>query len=224
MSEHIETSTIKIHIGQRKGVVIFIAGAALMLAMMLLGYSIEGDLQAHGMKALEARKDPIMGLVLLFAFGFPLGVVAMLAGALLICRENTSRVIAAIISGAIIISLAALVPAVFGRETGGVYFGTGGVLILVCMVVSFWYWAQYRATLSDTAKKAADFKALGYLCFGLAAWNSCGLASMPSFGLFPEIMLEQGMRPFAVGQAKAIMADFVLGWVFTAIGLYKAAK
>ena len=46
----------------------------------------------------------------------------------------------------------------------------------------------------------------------------------PSFGLYPQTMLDQGMRPFAVGQAKTIMAYFVLGWWFTAVGLYKSIK
>ena len=97
-------------------------------------------------------------------------------------------------------------------------------LHLVCMVVSFWYWSKCRATLTQQARLVSDIKALGYLCFGLAAWNTCGLASMPSLGLYPETMLAQGMRPFAIGQAKAIMAYFVLGWLFTALGFYKSVK
>ena len=219
------TSVYHAGIGQdRKGLILFCVGAVLMVAMMFLGYSIEDELTTQGMRALEERRDPLMGFVFLFAFGFPLGIVALLAGALMMCKTRAVRVFAMIIGSVLLVSLAALVPTVFGRETSGAYFGTGGITILIAIVVSFWYWAQYRAGLNAAAKNVADIKALGYLCFGLAAWNTCGLASVPSFGLYPEIMLEQGMRPFAIGQAKAIMAYFVLGWVFTAVGFYKSVK
>jgi hypothetical protein len=38
----------------------------------------------------------------------------------------------------------------------------------------------------------------------------CGFSAAPRFGVFPEKMLEYGARPFAIGQAKAIMAYFVI--------------
>ncbi len=224
MSQQVTSAYLSAIVQDRKGIAVFSAGVVIMAAMMLLGYSIEDELTTYGMKVLEERQDPVMGLVFLFAFGFPLGLVATLAGALVMCKTHRARILVIVMSGIILISLAALVPTVFGRETSSAYFGAGGITILCAMVVSFWYFAQYRAGLSSVAKTAADIKALGYVCFGLAAWNTCGLASLPSFGLYPETMLEQGMRPFAIGQAKAIMAYFVLGWVFTAVGFYKSAK
>ena len=219
------TSAYHAGVGQdRKGLILFSVGAVVMVSMMFLGYSIEDELTTYGMRVLEERRDPVIGLVFLFAFGFPLGIVALMAGALMMCKTNAVKLLTISVSGVILVSLAALVPSVFGRETSGAYFGVGGITILIAIVVSFWYWAQYRAGLNSAAKNVTDIKALGYLCFGLAAWNTCGLASVPSFGLYPEIMLEQGMRPFAIGQAKAIMAYFVLGWVFTAVGFYKSVK
>jgi len=208
----------------RKGLMVFAAGVVFMVAMLFVGYGIDDDLRTYGMKVLQERKDPVMGMVFLFAFGFPLGLVAVIAGALLMCKAPALRVATVALSGGLLVSLAALTPAVFGRELSNAYFGAGGLTIATCMVVSFWYWSGYRATLPPMAKNTADIKALGYLCFGLAAWNTCGLATMPSFGLYPDTMLAQGMRPFAIGQAKAIMADFVLGWLFTAWGFYKAAQ
>jgi hypothetical protein len=224
MSQEI-TSTYQTSVGQdRKGIIVFFIGAVLMVAMMFVGYSVEDELTAYGMKVLEERRDPVMSLVFLFAFGFPLGIVATMAGAMVMGKTPVLRIAAIVLSGVGLVSLAALVPAIFGREINGAYFGTGGITILIAMVISFWYWAQYRAGLVATARIAADIKALGYLCFGLAAWNTCGLASLPSFGLYPETMLAQGMRPFAIGQAKAIMAYFVLGWLFTAVGIYKSTR
>jgi hypothetical protein len=209
---------------ERKGAMVFTAGVVFMAAMIFLGYSIDDELRTYGIKALQERNDPVMGLVFLFAFGFPLGVVTVVAGALFMGQARAARVVAMTLSGVLLVSLAALTPAVFGRELSKAYFGTGGMIIAVCMVVSFWYWTRYRSALPQAARSVADIKALGYMCFGLAAWNTCGFATMPSFGLYPDLMLAQGVRPFAIGQAKAIMAYFVLGWVFTALGFYKSAK
>jgi hypothetical protein len=208
----------------RKGVVFFLTGTILMVGVLLLGSSIENELMSHGLKVLEERRDPVMGLILLFAFGFPLGIVITLVGALLISNTSKNAVVSYFIVGFMLVILSALIPQIFGPDTGGIYFGSGGVIIMVAMVVSFWFWAQDRSKQHVDDRKPSDLKALGYLCFGLAAWNSCGLASMPSFGLFPELMIQQGMRPFAVGQAKAIMAYFVIGWLFTAAGMYLKAK
>ena len=224
MSQQVASTYQASVIHDRMGVALFSAGAVLMVAMMFLGYSIEDELTTYGMKVLEERRDPVMGLVFLFAFGFPLGIVATMAGAVLMSKSPLLKVAVISLSGMGLVSLAALVPAIFGREINGIYFGAGGITILISMVVSFWYWSQYRASLGVTARSATDIKALGYLCFGLAAWNTCGLASLPSFGLYPETMLAQGMRPFAIGQAKAIMAYFVLGWLFSAVGFYKSTK
>jgi len=208
----------------RKGVIIFAAGVVFMITMVLLGYAIDDDLRTYGMKVLQERNDPVMGLVFLFAFGFPLGIVCVIAGSLLLSAAPAARVLVVVLSGALLASLAALTPAVFGHDLSRAYFGTGGMIIAACMIVSFWYWSQYRAALPQAAKNVADIKALGYLCFGLAAWNTCGLATMPSFGLYPQTMLAQGMRPFAIGQAKAVMAYFVLGWLFTAWGFYQSVN
>ena len=224
MSQNIDSTLEKIAVQQRMGGVIFIGGIVFALATTLVGYSIESELQTHGMQALINKGDPVIGLVILFSLGLPLGIVTLLVGAMLIGQERWQKIAAVGLVGAVLIVLPPVLPEVFGRETGGAYFGVGGILIFIGIAVSFWYWGQYRSTLTAAAKKAADIKALGYLCFALAAWSTCGLASMPSFGLDPQTMLDQGMRPFAVGQAKTIMAYFVLGWCFTAVGLYKSIQ
>ena len=209
---------------RNKGITLFLAGSLLMVGLLFLGGRIEGELITHGLKALEQRQDPLMGLIVLFAFGFPLGIVLTLVGAMVISGSGKGAAVKYFFTGFGLVTLAGLVPQIFGPDTGGIYFGTGGVLIMIGMVISFWFWGQYRKGQPLDERKAGDLKALGYLCFGMAAWNSCGLAAMPSFALFPEIMIQQGMRPFAVGQAKAIMAYFVLGWFFTAAGMYLKAK
>jgi len=222
MNQTMDSTLEKSAVAHRKGAVVLVGGVVLAVATTLLGYSIESELQTQGIKALIDKGDPVMGLVVLFSFGLPFGIAALLAGAMLIGRERWPKIAAFGLVAAVLIVFTIVVPEVFGRETGGAYFGTGGVLIFAGIAVSFWYWGRYRSTLTVAAKQAADMKALGYLCFALAAWGTCGLASMPSFGLNPQTMLDQGVRPFAVGQAKTIMAYFALGWWFTAAGLYKS--
>ena len=97
-------------------------------------------------------------------------------------------------------------------------------LILLLAAASIYYWGSYRARQPANRHAALDLQAIGYLCFALAAWNSCGFGSVPSFALFPEKMIELGTRDFAVGQLKSIMAFFVLGWLFTTLGFFKAAR
>lgn len=206
----------------RLGSIIFLFGIAFILATVLLGYQLEPVLQKKTLQQLTQSQDPMMAMVLIFAFGFPLGVVALFAGVLIICRENLSKTITIIAIGVLLVSLAAVVPAVFGREIDAIYFGAGGWAILLSVIISFWFWAQHRSRLEASARAVSDLKALGYVCFALAAWSVCGFATMPSFALYPEKMIELGARPFAIGQLKAVMAYFVLGWIFTAAGFYKS--
>ncbi|WP_455205362.1 hypothetical protein [Kaarinaea lacus] len=223
MNQTISETLPKQASASRFGVIVFAIGAIVMVSTLFLGYVIEPSLKTQGMKQLEENRDPIMGLVFLFAFGFPLGIVATLAGALSLCEQQKSRVLSVFLLGTLFVALVVIVPGIFGRAIVGVYFGAGGITILIAIIVSFWFWSQYRATLSKTLQRAADLKALGYLSFALAAWNTCGFGGVPSLALYPDKMIELNMLPFAVGQLKSIMAYFVLGWVFTAVGMYKAA-
>lgn len=216
---------------QRFVVIPFIIIAIIMIAAVISGLFLEKSMLAQVMHELQYNRIPIgkvpravMGRVSLFAFGLPLGLVALFVWSLIFSRERSRRNRLMILSAFLIFSLVILVPKIFGREMGDWYFGIGGFIILGAIIVSFWFLARYRRALNASLRPAADFKALGYLCFGIAAWHICGFSAAPSFALFPEEMLEYGVRPFAIGQAKAIMAYFVFGWIFTAIGFYKSAK
>ena len=104
------------------------------------------------------------------------------------------------------------------------YFGTGGISILVLAAATIYFWGSYRARQPASRHTALDLQAIGYLCFALAAWNTSGFGDAPSFALFPEKMIALDAHGFAVGQLKSIMAFFVLGWLFTMLGFFKAAR
>lgn len=228
MAQPILTSDEKTK-GQRLALTLFVISALLMLGTVSLGFFIEKESLSLVMRQLEPARirtfelpQSGMGLVFPFAFGLPLGMVVLFISSVLMSQPKAAKIRSWIVWSFLIFSLVVLVPMIFGREASNLYFGTGGILILIAIIIAFRFWARYRAGLPAELRPMANFKGLGYLCFGLAAWHICGFSNAPCFAAFPEKMLELDIRSFAMGQLKAIMAYFVLGWVLTAIGFYKS--
>ena len=210
---------------QRIGLVLFLLGVALMIGDVVYGKRIQDEVTALGIAGILARNGEIAGLrLLLFAFAFPLGTGLSLLGAALF--GGTAQTHAGRIGGLalLLILVPLLAPGLFGTQHSPVYFGYGGITILVLVALAMWFWGQYRLRLSEVARPAADWQGLGLLAFALAAWNLCGFGGMPSFAVYPEKMIALKAVPFAVGQLKAVMALFILGWIFTVLGLRRAAR
>jgi hypothetical protein len=208
--------------GTRKGLMMFGAGAALMVFAVLLGKYFLPELHALGFTRYQAAATPPQGLkALLFAVGFPLGVGACVLGALLMSGATRGRVLLFAV-GAFLAATAALwLPALTGAGHSPAYFGTGGILIMALVIAGAWFWGRVRGKLEVQARGAADWLAGGYLCFALAAWNLCGVGGMPGFALYPEKVTSLETLGFVIGQLKVVMAFFVLGWLFTAVGVYR---
>ena len=207
------------------GVLLYLIGIAITLGDVLFGFSIQSDVAAFGIEGVRAKHGDAGGLRLLaFAFAFPLGIGLSLLGAALFGGTAATR--AGRFGGLalFVVLIPILVPGVFGTGHSPNYFGYGGIAILVLVATSTWYWGQHRMRVSEALRGAADWQGLGLLAFALAAWNLCGFGGMPSFAVYPHKMIELNAIPFAVGQLKAVMALFVLGWVFTALGLRRAAQ
>lgn len=210
---------------KRAGVLVFFAGLTVMALSAVMGKVLQSRLFEVGITGFQ-QDHGIAGMVLamVFFFSFPAGLVICLMGAVTMSKSLTGRVwpfaLLAIPGVAVVI----LVPMVFGRELSASYFGIGGVSILVLSAATIYYWGSYRSRQPGSRHAALDLQAIGYLCFSLAAWNTCGFGSVPSFALFPEKMIALGSRDFAVGQLKSIMAFFVLGWLFTMLGFFKASR
>ena len=210
---------------QRLGLIVYLAGVAIMVGDIIYGRLIQPEVAELGLAGIQARYGDAGGLkLLLFAFAFPLGVAVSLLGAALFGGTANSR--AGRIGGIalLMVLVPILTPGVFGTQHSLNYFGYGGMSILVLVAVAMWYWGKYRMRLSEAMRPAADWQGLGYLAFALAAWNLCGFGGMPSFAVYPEKMIALNAIPFAVGQLKAVMALFILGWVFTVLGLRRAAQ
>lgn len=210
---------------QRIGMVLFLFGVAVMIVDVVYGKQIQDEVGTLGIAGILARNGEIAGVkLLLFAFAFPLGTSLSLLGAALF--GGTAQTRAGRIGGGalLVILVPLLVPAAFGTQHSPAFFGYGGMAILALVALAMWFWGKYRLRLSEVARPAADWQGLGLLAFALAAWNLCGFGGMPSFAVYPEKMIALKAVPFAVGQLKAVMALFILGWIFTVLGLRRAAR
>ncbi len=210
---------------QRIGIVVFVVGLAVMVGDVVYGKAIQAEVAGLGMSGLEAQHGKAgLGKLLLFAFGFPLGLALSLLGAAMFGGTATSR--AGRLGGValLLVLVPMFLPEIIGKQHSPNYFGLGGIAIMILVAAAMWFWGSHRMRLDAAKRAAADWQGLGYLCFALVAWNLCGFGSMPSFAVYPEKMLAFNAVPFAVGQLKSIMALFILGWVFTALGLRRAAQ
>ncbi len=210
---------------KRAGVLVFVVGLTIMALSAIMGKVLQSQLFELGMTGFQQAYG-VTGMIpaMVFFFSFPVGLVICLMGAVTMSRSLTGRVWPFALLAIPGIAIVIFVPMIFGRGSSASYFGIGGVLILVLAAATVYYWGSYRARQPASRHAALDLQAIGYLCFALAAWNLCGFGSVPSFALFPEKMIALGSRDFAVGQLKSIMAFFVLGWLFTMLGFFKASR
>lgn len=209
----------------RAGVAVFFSGLAVMALSAVMGKILQSRLHELGIDGF-LRAHGTMGAVpaFVFFFGFPVGLVICLVGAVAMRRHLSGHVWLYILLVIPAVAMVVAVPVMFGREMNSAYFGGGGIAILLLSAATVYYWGSYRARQPASRHSSLDLQAIGYLCFALAAWNSCGFGGAPSFALFPEKMIAHDAQDFAVGQLKSIMAFFVLGWLFTLLGFLKAAR
>lgn len=209
----------------RVGVLVFFAGLVLMALSAVMGKVLQTQLADLGIDGLQ-RAHGMTGMVpaMIFFFAFPVGLVVCLVGAVSMRRTLHARAWLFALLAIPAVATVILVPILFGRELSPEYFGTGGIMILVLSAAAIYYWGSYRARQPANRHSALDMQAIGYLCFALAAWNMCGFGGAPSFALFPEKMLAHDSQGFAIGQLKSVMAFIVLGWLFTALGFFMAAR
>lgn len=98
-------------------------------------------------------------------------------------------------------------------------FATCGVLLSVLGCAFVWVWARTRPRLDARARRQADLTLGAGLCFFTSAWQACGLAGPPGFGLYPELVRQDGGVSFLVGQALAVLIFALLGFVLLLLSM-----
>jgi hypothetical protein len=211
--------------GRTAGWIVLSLGAALLLATVALGQLLMPELHGPDPPPLSPHGGSVAMIKLsIFGASFPLGLGLSLTGAALLGGASRGRGLLLGLLALGGVALTRLVPRLFGTESSALYFGTGGLLILILFLAVAWTWSRHRLTLPAEARGAADLQGLGYLCFGIAAWFSCGTGGVPGYALSPGRMASAGSLWFAVSNFKVVMAFFVLGWALTLAGLRRAVS
>jgi hypothetical protein len=104
------------------------------------------------------------------------------------------------------------------------FFGIGGGLITLLLVLIFVRWAEDRKRFKDFEKTAADYRLIAYFSFAMATYNLCPLMGVKTFGLYPEKMIRYGLQTEASSFASRIMIELVLGWVFIFLSYPKGRR
>ncbi len=185
---------------------------------------LEADLERLGYTALMSQYGGWEQLgVTIWMFAVPLAVLFGATAAAVVSRARPGRV-AVFVAAAVI---AIITPIILGNVIGEVIapiFGLGGVIIELALLVTLWFWARERASLSGRQRLVVDLRLGGLGMFAAAAWFVCGMLAMPVFGLDPAKQIAVGTPDLAISMAYGLLAYLVLGWVLTAGSQVLAAR
>ena len=201
--------------------VIFLLNAILGRYVVLPGYL--ASLEA-GRGSVEAVSQvvPVWKIIryLLWAYSFKLGIFFIGLGVLLRSSINVTRYYF-ILGGGIIYLVLAYVPM---PGPYSLFFGLGGSIITVLLVLIFMGWVGERERLGDPEKNSADYRLIGYFFLAMATYNLCPLMGVKAFALQPEKMIRFGLQSEAASFASRIMIELVLGWFFIFLSQFKRSK
>ena len=195
---------------QKLGLVIFWMAVIWALAWGVVGsVSVSSYMNALTSEQLNQTIWALTGpLYLSWAFAVPVGALAAGIGILLYSGAKRSKVwkfgigvALAIIIGMTSVTLGHFPP----------LFGIGGTLILLSFFGILWLLARERKKNSISA----DLKLVGYVFMLIAAWFTCGIASIPFL---------KALEGMPASSPIHIMIFFVLGWIFLFLGHYKSRK
>ena len=191
--------------------ILFLINAIFGRYLVLPGYL--SSLEA-GKGSVEAASQvaPLWKIIryLIWAYSFKLGIFFTGIGVLLKSSIILTR-FRLILTGGILYLLLAYIPM---PGPYSLFFGIGGSIITVLLVLTFIGWVRDREHLEDIEKASADCRLMGYFFFAMATYNLCPLMGVKAFGLYPEKMIRFGLQSEAASFASRIMIELVLGWIF----------
>jgi hypothetical protein len=160
-------------------------------------------------------------LFLVWSLSTPLGAVLACVGLLIYARSKRSHIWLFGVGVTLLLVVIGFLP------IPGYYppvFGIGGGLVMTLFLITLWFWIKRRPLLEGSARTAADFQLVGYVFFLVGMWYLCGLLGPPAYLLNTDKVQEFGSLQGAQASAVKIFIYFILGWLFTFLGQYKARK
>lgn len=202
---------------QKIGWVVFLIGGVYMLGLGWL-YSWWVVPAAN-----QVGSEAYAGLVgFLWALSVPLGAFIVAIGAALIAQVER-RVFWLLILLVVLFTAWRIVGTT--SQVVPALFGIGGGLITLFFLGSAWHWARIRPTLSGPDKTGSDLRMVGFVFFVVAAWDLCGLFSVSSFVLRPELASKFDVPiGSTINSASGVLVLLVLGWGFTYFGQLKSRQ
>lgn len=197
---------------------IFLINAIFGRYLVLPGYLSSLEAGRHSVES-ASQTVPLWKIIryLLWAYSFKLGIFFLGLGVLLRAAIPRGR-FWLIMSGGILYLLLAYLPF---PGTYPLFFGMGGGLMTLLLVLIFFNWAKEHGRLREAEKKASDYRLIGYFFFAMATYNLCPLLGVKTFGLYPEKMIQYHLQADASSFASRIMIELVLGWVFIFLSYHK---
>lgn len=195
------------------GKLIFAAGILLMMASIITGKYIIPVVEKIGFS--EFIKDfPITGKFMFsfFSAAFPFGAAVTVIGAAIFAKAEKKKqwmFFLAILFASILLSL---IPEIVDKIKGLWFYGLGSIAILVIFSILTWYWAKDRIKLSHKEQHVSDLRMVGYLFFVIAAWELCGVGSIPFFTFYPSGFEDYDSIRFIVNQSKLVLVFLLIGW------------
>jgi hypothetical protein len=201
--------------------VVFLFNAVFGRYLVLPGYLSSLESGAGNLET-AAQSIPVWKIVryLVWAYSFKLGIFFVAVSALVRTSIPKTR-FRLLVSGGILYLLLAYIPL---PGPYSLFFGIGGGLITVLLVLIFISWAEESRHLKDSEKTAANYRLAAYFFFAMATYNLCPLMGVKTFGLYPEKMIRYGAQAEAASFASHVMVELVLGWIFIFLSYRKGLR
>jgi hypothetical protein len=143
-------------------------------------------------------------------FGVPMAAVVAIFGILLYAGAKTSTALKYGI-GVFLGYFVSMAAGYLGHIPP--LFGIGGTLILLCYIGILRFWAKERMALEGASTTASNLKLAGYTFMVMAAWFTCGIASIPYLKALEETSPSTPIH---------VIILLTLGWFFLFLGYYKS--
>ena len=211
--QHGKKSTIFIGIG-----ILFLANAIIGRYIVLPGF-LAGLEAGRGTIEAVQQTVPVWKIVryLVWAYSFKLGIYLIIVGTLLRSSITPGRFRLIWVGGIVYLSVAYLpLPGPYP-----LFFGIGGSMITLFLVLIIRGWSHDRDGLEGDDKIRADYRLIGYFFLAMATYNFCPLLGVKAFALYPEKMMRYGLQSEAAAFATRIMVELVLGWLFVFLSHFR---